>query len=64
MRYHVVYLGAGERQTTHLEAPDAAAAVAAVQGARGHGARAFELLAVAPAPDPAPAAETGEPCAE
>ena len=64
MRYHVVYLAAGERRTTHLEAPDAAAAVAAVEGARGHGARSFELLAVAPAPDSAPPTESGEPCAE
>lgn len=49
MRYHVVYLAAGEREATHVEAPDAASAVVAAEATRSHPAEAFELLLVTPA---------------
>lgn len=48
MRYHVVYLASGEREATHVEAPDAAAAVAEVEAARPRPRDAFELLLVTP----------------
>jgi hypothetical protein len=50
MRYHVIYLTAGQREALRLEAPDAAAAVAAATALRGHAPPAFELLSVIPAP--------------
>jgi hypothetical protein len=51
LQYDITYLAAGQRQTTHVEAPDAAAAVAIVEAERGHRPPAFELLSVIPAPD-------------
>ena len=55
MRYHVLYLAAGDRQATHVEAPDAAAAVALVDAMQRQRAGAFELLCVVPATDDSPA---------
>ena len=62
MRYHVVYLTVGEREATHVEAPDAAAAVAAVEDVQARTQRAFELLSVVPerGDDPALAAPAGD----
>ncbi len=48
MRYQVVYLDSGEREATHVDAPNAAAAVAAVETARPRPRGAFELLLVTP----------------
>ena len=48
MRYHVVYLASGQREATHVEAADAAAAVAVVEAARVRSEEAFELLLVRP----------------
>ncbi len=48
MRYHVVYLAAGEREATHVDAPDAASAVVAAKATRDRPADAFELLLVTP----------------
>lgn len=48
MRYRVVYLSAGERNASHVEACDAAGAVAIVARCHGHGPAAFELLSVVP----------------
>ena len=48
MRYHVVYLASGQQEVTHVEAPDAAAAVAVVEDARARTEEAFELLLVTP----------------
>ena len=48
MRYHVVYLASGQREATHVEAPDAAAAVAVVEAVQARTAEAFELLLVTP----------------
>lgn len=49
MRYHVLYLAAGDLEATYVEAPDAATAVAIVDHMQC--ARAFELLRVTPTPD-------------
>ena len=49
MRYHVIYLASGQREATHVEAPDAAAAVAVAEAARALTEEAFELLLVKPA---------------
>jgi hypothetical protein len=48
MRYSVVFMAFGERQMTHVEAPDAAAAVAAVEASRRRLEEEFELLLVTP----------------
>jgi hypothetical protein len=48
MRYSVIYLANGDRQTTHVDAPDAAAAVAAIAAARRRLEEEFELLLVTP----------------
>jgi hypothetical protein len=48
MRYHVIYRSADEEETTHVEARDAAAAVAAVSEINDSAADAFELLSVVP----------------
>ncbi|MGH2534732.1 MAG: hypothetical protein ACRDJW_20935, partial [Thermomicrobiales bacterium] len=51
MRYHVIYRAAEEEETTHVEAQDAAAAVAAVSELNERGRTAFELLSVVPEED-------------
>jgi hypothetical protein len=51
MQYSVVYLADGERRMTYVEAPDAAAAVAAVEASRRRLAEEFELLLVKPDED-------------
>jgi hypothetical protein len=55
MRYHVLYLAAGDQAAIHVEAPDAAAAVALVDAMQRQRAEAFELLRVVPATEDAPA---------
>jgi hypothetical protein len=55
MRYHVLYLVAGDREATHVEAPDAATAVALVDAMQRHRTGAFELLRVVPAIEDSPA---------
>jgi hypothetical protein len=57
MRYHVIYLAAGQREALRLEAPNAAAAVSAVTALRGHAPPAFELLSVVPTPAPSAKSE-------
>ena len=49
MRYHVIYLASGQQEAAHVEAPDAAAAVAAAEAAQARTDEAFELLLVTPA---------------
>ena len=66
LRYQVVYLSAGARETAQVEARDAAAAVAAVSAAQRQRPASFELLSVVPTgyrrPAAAPrAAERGGP---
>ncbi|HEU5434357.1 MAG TPA: hypothetical protein VFU81_21975 [Thermomicrobiales bacterium] len=51
MRYHVVYLIAGERRAVHIEAADAASALA---GLPDRSQARFELLAVLRADFPSP----------
>ena len=46
LRYHVVFLAAGEREATNVEAPDAASAVIAAKATRDRPADTFELLLV------------------
>jgi hypothetical protein len=58
MRYDVTYLAAGERETTQLEALDAATAVAVVAAEQGYQPPTFELLSVVPAPEPETPAES------
>lgn len=55
MRYHVIYLAAGQRETIDLEAADAASAVATVATLPSHEPTAFELLSVVPDPVQPPA---------
>ena len=46
MRYDVTYQIGGEERTDRVEAPDAAAAAAAVHDAHGRSADLFELISV------------------
>ncbi|CAA9555200.1 MAG: hypothetical protein AVDCRST_MAG49-2128 [uncultured Thermomicrobiales bacterium] len=46
MRYDVTYQVGGEERTDHIDAPDAASAVAQVQEAHGRTAELFELISV------------------
>jgi hypothetical protein len=46
IRYHVIYRTDGEETMTHVEAPDAATAVAAVQCVQRQEDAACELLSV------------------
>lgn len=51
MRYRIIYLAIHDRDTMHVEAPNAATAVALAQQATGDDPVVFELLSVAPDPD-------------
>jgi hypothetical protein len=53
MRYHVLYLASGDREATHVEAPDAATAVEIVDAVQRQRAGGFELLSVVPIAEPA-----------
>lgn len=46
MRYDVTYQIAGDERTERVEAPDAAAAAAAIHDAHGRSADLFELISV------------------
>ena len=46
MRYDVTYQVAGEEHTDRVEAPDAAAAAAAIHEAHGRSSDMFELISV------------------
>jgi hypothetical protein len=56
MHYRVIYLAIHRRETMRIHAPNAAAAVAMAERTAGDAPNAFELLSVAPEPEPAPAA--------
>ena len=46
MRYDVTYQVAGEQHTERIDAPDAAAAAAAIHDAHGRSSDLFELISV------------------
>ena len=46
MRYDVTYQVSGEERTDRIEAPDAAAAAAAMHDAHGRSSEMFELISV------------------
>ena len=46
MQYEVTFLVDGQEQTEHVEAPDAAGAVAVIQAEHGRSQEQFELIQV------------------
>jgi hypothetical protein len=58
MRYHVLYLATGDQEAIHVEAPDAATAVALVAAMQRQRSGAFELLRVMPETDAPPTEAT------
>ena len=46
MRYDVTYFVGSEERTDRIDAPDAAAAAAAIQQAHGRGVEHFELISI------------------